>query len=70
MAERYPLRLWVNDEEHRLEVPAHRLLIDVLQQIGRGESAGVPVDMSEASYFSFPKREHVAEFRQRGHRLI
>jgi methionyl-tRNA formyltransferase len=47
-----------------------RLLIDVLQQIGRGESAGVPVDMSEASYFSFPKREHVAEFRQRGHRLI
>ena len=32
MAERYPLRLWVNDEEHRLEVPAHRLLIDVLRE--------------------------------------
>ena len=47
-----------------------RLLIDVLEQIGRGESAGVAVDMNEASYFSFPKREHVDEFRQRGHRLI
>jgi aerobic carbon-monoxide dehydrogenase small subunit len=31
VAERYPLRLWVNDEEHRLEVPAHRLLIEVLR---------------------------------------
>jgi methionyl-tRNA formyltransferase len=47
-----------------------RLLIDVLDQIRRGKSVGVPVDMSSASYFSFPKREHVAEFRQRGHRLI
>jgi methionyl-tRNA formyltransferase len=47
-----------------------RLLIDVLEQIRRGESVGVPVDMSEASYFSFPKREHVTEFRDRGHRLI
>ena len=46
------------------------LLIDVLDKIRRGESVGVPVDMSEASYFSFPKREHVTEFRQRGHRLI
>jgi len=47
-----------------------RLLIDVLEQIRRGESVGVPVDMSESSYFSFPKREHVNEFRDRGHRLI
>lgn len=47
-----------------------RLLIEVLDQIRRGQTAGVPVDMSAASYFSFPKREHVSEFRQRGHRLI
>ena len=47
-----------------------RLLISVLEQVRRGESVGVPVDMSEASYFSFPKREHVTEFRARGHRLI
>jgi methionyl-tRNA formyltransferase len=47
-----------------------RLLITVLEQIRRGEAVGVPVDMSGASYFSFPKREHVVAFRQRGHRLI
>jgi methionyl-tRNA formyltransferase len=47
-----------------------RLLIDVLQRIQRGEADGVPVDMSGKSYFSFPKREHVKEFRRRGHRLI
>ena len=32
MAERYPLRLRVNDEEHRVSVPAHRMLIDVLRE--------------------------------------
>jgi carbon-monoxide dehydrogenase small subunit len=32
MAETYPLALRVNDEEHRLRVPAHRLLIDVLRE--------------------------------------
>jgi len=26
--------------------------------------------MSGAGYFSFPKREHVREFRKRGHRLL
>jgi len=47
-----------------------RLLIRVLKQIHSGQVAGVPVDMKAASYFSFPKREHVTQFRQRGHRLI
>jgi len=47
-----------------------RLLIQVLDQIRRGEAVGVPVDMSGASYFSFPKRQHVSEFRRRGHRLL
>ena len=31
MPEQYPLQLTVNGEEHRLHVPAHRLLIDVLR---------------------------------------
>ena len=31
VAEQYPLQLTVNGEEHRLQVPAHRLLIDVLR---------------------------------------
>lgn len=32
MSDRQPLRLWVNDEEYQLDVPAHRLLIDVLRE--------------------------------------
>jgi carbon-monoxide dehydrogenase small subunit len=32
VAERYPLRVWVNDEEYRLTVPAHRMLLDVLRE--------------------------------------
>lgn len=47
-----------------------RLLIDVLGQIGRGQESRVPVDMSGKKYFSFPQREHVREFRKRGHRLL
>jgi methionyl-tRNA formyltransferase len=47
-----------------------RLVIDVLEKLRRGQASGVPVNMSEASYFSFPKREHVREFQKRGHRLL
>jgi methionyl-tRNA formyltransferase len=47
-----------------------RLVIDVLNRIRLGQAAAVPVDMSGASYFSFPKPEHVREFHQRGHRLL
>ena len=47
-----------------------RLLIDVLRKVRLGQATPVPVDMSGASYFSFPKREHVREFRKRGHRLL
>lgn len=47
-----------------------RLLIDVLSRLRTGTVAGVPLDMSGASYFSFPKREHVAEFHRRGYRLL
>jgi carbon-monoxide dehydrogenase small subunit len=32
MSDRQPLHLWVNDEEYHLDVPAHRLLIDVLRE--------------------------------------
>jgi methionyl-tRNA formyltransferase len=47
-----------------------RLVIDVLRRVRLGQASAVPVDMSGASYFSFPKPEHVREFRQRGHRLL
>jgi carbon-monoxide dehydrogenase small subunit len=32
VADRYALRLRVNGEDHRLSVPAHRLLLDVLRE--------------------------------------
>jgi methionyl-tRNA formyltransferase len=47
-----------------------RLLIDVLKRIRLDQAAAAPVDMTNAGYFSFPKREHVLEFRKRGHRLL
>jgi methionyl-tRNA formyltransferase len=47
-----------------------RLLIDVLGKLRLGQLTAVPVDMTGASYFSFPKREHVRKFRERGHRLL
>jgi methionyl-tRNA formyltransferase len=47
-----------------------RLLIDVLSKIAQGRESRVPIDMSGKKYFSFPQREHVREFRKRGHRLL
>jgi len=47
-----------------------RLLIDILGQLRRGDAVATPLDMTAASYFSFPKREHVRLFRRRGHRLL
>jgi methionyl-tRNA formyltransferase len=47
-----------------------RLLIRVLLKIRSNDAPAEPLDMQAASYFSFPKREHVREFRRRGHRLL
>lgn len=47
-----------------------RLMIDVLRQIRAGQARPKPLNMADASYFSFPSREKVEEFRRRGHRLL
>jgi methionyl-tRNA formyltransferase len=47
-----------------------RLLADVLAKLHQGRATATPVNMNGARYFSFPKREHVREFRKRGHRLL
>jgi methionyl-tRNA formyltransferase len=47
-----------------------RLMIDVLRKLRTGAAKPEPLDMRDASYFSFPTREKVAEFRARGHRLL
>jgi len=47
-----------------------RLMIEILRQVRAAETNAVPLDMREASYFSFPTRADVARFRARGHRLV
>jgi methionyl-tRNA formyltransferase len=47
-----------------------RLLIRVLRELAAGEVRPQGLDMSEASYFSFPRRADVLELRRLGHRLI
>lgn len=47
-----------------------RLMIDVLRRAAAGTLDPMPLDMSEAGYFSFPKPEDVRALRRRGHRLL
>ena len=47
-----------------------RLLIRVLHALKNGEVQPIPLDMADASYFSFPKPSDVREFRRWGHRLL
>jgi methionyl-tRNA formyltransferase len=47
-----------------------RLMIRVLRELAAGAAAGRPLDMANAAYYSFPKREHAKDFRRRGHRLL
>jgi methionyl-tRNA formyltransferase len=47
-----------------------RLLIRVLHDLQDGQVRPIPLDMADASYFSFPKPSDVREFRRRGHRLL
>jgi methionyl-tRNA formyltransferase len=46
------------------------LLIRVLSELASGDSKAQPIDMEDASYYSFPKRDDVKSFRKRGHRLL
>jgi methionyl-tRNA formyltransferase len=47
-----------------------RLVIRVLLDLRAGRTQLSPLDMIDAHYFSFPKPEHVLEFRKRGHQLL
>jgi methionyl-tRNA formyltransferase len=46
------------------------VLIRVLSELASGDSKAQPIDMENASYYSFPKRDDVKSFRKRGHRLL
>jgi len=47
-----------------------RLMIDVLTSIGKGNLDATPLDMSSASYFSFPQPKDVKALRKRGHTML
>jgi methionyl-tRNA formyltransferase len=47
-----------------------KLLIGVLRDLRADRAQSTPLNMKEASYFSFPKPKDVREFRKRGHRLL
>jgi methionyl-tRNA formyltransferase len=63
------------DTVHRLvlrskvDVGRHALL-EALERIERGDAPREPMDMTRASYFTYPDAAAVREFRTRGRRFI
>jgi methionyl-tRNA formyltransferase len=47
-----------------------RLMIRVLDEMASGTVTPRPLDMSEASYYSFPTRQDARDLVRRGHRLL
>lgn len=64
-----------DDTMHRLVLRSkvdvgRKLLVEAVEQIERGDARGLPMDLSKASYFSYPDAAAVREFRTRGRRFI
>lgn len=53
----------------RTKVHGARMMVDMLRQFKNGEVRVLPNCREEATYFTFPTRADVAEFRRRGYRL-
>jgi methionyl-tRNA formyltransferase len=47
-----------------------RLMIRVLRELEAGTAKPRPLEMANASYFSFPGRKEASELRRRGHSLL
>ncbi len=54
----------------RTKVLGARFMVEALYRIRGGTVVGIPNRKDDSTYFSFPKREDVAEFRRRGFRLL
>jgi methionyl-tRNA formyltransferase len=67
-------RIHEHDSVDRMMVEAKvagaQLMIQVLGEIADGTVAPRPLDMSEASYYSFPKRQDARRLLKRGHTLL
>jgi methionyl-tRNA formyltransferase len=53
----------------RSKAVAADLLVDVLDDVERGEASRTPLDLSLGSYYSWPDKEAVRRFRASGRRL-
>jgi methionyl-tRNA formyltransferase len=62
------------DSLERLMIAAKRegarLMIRVLREIAAGTARPRELELADASYFSFPSRADLGEFRRQGHRLL
>jgi methionyl-tRNA formyltransferase len=47
-----------------------QFMVEALHLIRTGSVTGLPNSKADSTYFSFPKREDVREFRRRGYRLL
>ena len=47
-----------------------RLMVEMLQQLKSGQLQPLPNPKADSTYFTFPTRRDVVEFRRRGYRLI
>jgi methionyl-tRNA formyltransferase len=52
------------------KVVGARLMIRVLGELARRPVEGEPLDMAQASYYSFPTRDDVRQLARRGHGLF
>jgi methionyl-tRNA formyltransferase len=52
------------------KIAGARLVIRVLGELATGTATPRRLEMSEAAYYSFPRRHHAADLRRRGHRLL
>jgi methionyl-tRNA formyltransferase len=63
-----------HDSLHRVMIEtkreAARLMIRVLRELGGGRSNPEALDLTNASYYSFPARSDARSFRKRGHRML
>jgi methionyl-tRNA formyltransferase len=69
-----PVPIYPTDSLHDLMVRSKKIgvqaLLEAVEQFERGTVQSQPMDTSQATYFSFPKRVDAQRLRQMGHALL
>ena len=70
----HPVPIYPTDSLHKLMVRSKQVgvqaLLEAVEQIERGTVQGQPMDASQATYFTFPKRVDAQRLRQLGRALL